>query len=68
MLELIVDTHARGLLYETGGLEREVGVHAARCAAEVYEMPIVILETDPGDVHRWLGDARRAALGLLGIS
>jgi hypothetical protein len=68
MLELIVDTHARGFLYETGGVEREVGVHAARCAAEVYEMPIVILDADPGDVQRWVADARGAALGLLGIS
>ena len=68
MLELIVDTHARGFLYETGGVEREVGLHAARCAAEVYEMPIVILDADPGDHQGWLGDARRAALRLLGIS
>jgi uncharacterized protein YbjT (DUF2867 family) len=68
MLELIVDTHARGFLYETGGVDREVGVHAARCAAEVYEMPIVILDTDPGDVEGWVADAKGAALGLLGIS
>jgi hypothetical protein len=68
MLELIVDTHARGFLYETGGVEREVGVHAARCAAEVYEMPIVILDADPGDVEGWVAHARDAALGLLGIS
>ena len=47
MLELIVDTHARGFVYETGGVERELGLHAARCAREVYEMPIEILETDP---------------------
>jgi nucleoside-diphosphate-sugar epimerase len=65
MLELIVDTHARGFVYETGGVEREVGMHAARCAGEVYEMPIVILETEPGDHERWLGDARQAALRLL---
>src|SRR4051794_4286843 len=65
MLELIVDTHARGFVYETGGVERELGVHAARCAAEVYEMPIAVLDTDPGDHARWLADARQAALRLL---
>jgi hypothetical protein len=65
MLELIVDTHARGFLYETGGVERELGVHAARCAQEVYDMPIAILDTDPADHERWLGDARAAALRML---
>ena len=65
MLELIVDTHARGFVYETGGVPREVGVHAARCAAEVYEMPIEVLHTDPGNHEGWLADARQAALRLL---
>jgi nucleoside-diphosphate-sugar epimerase len=65
MLELIVDTHARGFVYETGGVEREVGLHAARCAAEVYEMPIAVLDTDPGSHEQWLADARQAALSLL---
>jgi nucleoside-diphosphate-sugar epimerase len=65
MLELIVDTHARGFLYETGGVARELGVHAATCAREVYGMPLAILETAPSDHDRWLADAREAALGLL---
>jgi uncharacterized protein YbjT (DUF2867 family) len=65
MLELIVDTPARGFVYETGGEVREVGVHAARCAEAVYEMPIGILETDPADHATWLSDARQAALRLL---
>ena len=65
MLELIVDTHARGFVYETGGVPRELGVHAARCAQEVYEMPIAILDTPPGDHGQWLNDARSAALSTL---
>ena len=65
MLELIVDTHARGFVYETGGVERELGVHAARCAAEVYEMPIEVLTTDPGRHDAWLADARQASLRTL---
>ena len=66
MLELIVDTHARGFVYETGGVVREVGEHATSCAREVYEMPIEVLATDPADHERWLADAREAALRLLG--
>jgi hypothetical protein len=65
MLELIVDTPARGFVYETGGVEREVGVHATRCAEAVYEMPIAILDTPPGDRARWLADARAAALRMV---
>jgi hypothetical protein len=68
MLEFIVDTPARGLVYETGGVEREDGVFAVRCAVETYEMPVEILETHPADHERWLADARAAALGLLGIT
>jgi nucleoside-diphosphate-sugar epimerase len=65
MLELIVDTHARGFVYETGGVERQVGVHAAICAKEVYEMPIEVLATDPAEHEPWLKDARSAAMRLL---
>jgi hypothetical protein len=68
MLEFIVDTPARGMVYETGGMEREEGVFAVRCAVETYEMPVEILETDPADHERWLADAKAAALGLLGIT
>ena len=65
MLELIVDTHARGFLYETGGVEREIGLHAARCARAVYEMPIEVLEADPAEPERWLAAAVDASLRLL---
>jgi nucleoside-diphosphate-sugar epimerase len=65
MLELIVDTPARGFVYETGGVERELGVHAARCAGAVYEMPVEILTTDPRAHADWLRDARDASLRVL---
>jgi nucleoside-diphosphate-sugar epimerase len=65
MLELIVDTHARGFVYETGGVARELGEHAASCAREVYEMPIEVLATDPSDHERWLADARDTALRVI---
>ena len=65
MLELIVDTHARGFVYETGGVARELGLHAARCAKEVYEMPIEVLDSDPREHAAWLRDARAAALKVV---
>ncbi len=68
MLEFIVDTPARGLVYETGGVEREDGVFAVQCAVATYEMPLEILDTDPSDHERWLRDAKAAALRLLGIT
>jgi hypothetical protein len=65
MLEFIVDTPARGMVYETGGMEREDGVFAVRCAVETYGMPVEVLETDPGGHARWLADARAASLRVL---
>ena len=68
MLEFIVDTPARGLVYETGGLEREEGIFAVQCAVATYEMPIEVLDTDPADHERWLTEAKAASLRLLGIT
>jgi hypothetical protein len=65
MLELIVDTPARGMVYETGGLEREDGVFAVQCAVATYAMPVEVLTTDPAEHERWLADARNAALRVL---
>jgi uncharacterized protein YbjT (DUF2867 family) len=65
MLELIVDTHARGFVYETGAVEREVGLHAARCARAAFEMPIEVLDADPLNRETWLADARAASLRVL---
>ena len=65
MLELIVDTHARGFVYETGGVARDVGLHAASCARAAFEMPIEVLDTDPGDHEHWLREARDASLPVL---
>src|SRR5438067_2414912 len=44
MLEHIVDTPVRGLVYETGGQARPEGVAAARRATTTYGMPVEILE------------------------
>jgi prephenate dehydrogenase len=53
MLEHIVDTHVRGLVYETGGVERTEGAALARRAAQTYRMPVEVVETDPAQHDAW---------------
>ncbi|MEA2439183.1 MAG: hypothetical protein QOH76_607 [Thermoleophilaceae bacterium] len=65
MLEHIVDTHVRGLVYETGALERPQGVAAARRAATTYSMPVEILAEDPARHDAWLADALAAVARVL---
>lgn len=65
MLEHIVDTHVRGLVYETGALERPQGVAAARRAAATYSMPVEILAEDPARHDAWLADALAAVARVL---
>ncbi len=62
MLEHIVDTPARGLVYETGGLERPDGVAAANRLSATYSMPVEVVEEAPGEHGVWLS-AMVAAVG-----
>jgi putative NAD(P)-binding protein len=65
MLEHIVDTHVRGLVYETGGIERPEGVAAARRAQATYNMPVEVLATDPAQHDAWLRAATTAVTSVL---
>lgn len=65
LLEHIVDTPARGLVYETGGTERPDGVAAVRRASATYNMPVQVLEADPADRDEWLAAASRAVAAVL---
>jgi voltage-gated potassium channel Kch len=67
MLEHIVDTPVRGLVYETGGLGRPAGIAAARRATATYGMPVEILDTDPSDRARWTRAAVSAVARVLGV-
>jgi nucleoside-diphosphate-sugar epimerase len=60
MLEHIVDTPVRGLVYETGAVERPEGVAAANRAAATYNMPVEILDADPACHDEWTAAARAA--------
>ena len=53
MLEHIVDTPARGLVYETGGVERADALAGARKIAATYNMPLELVETPPGEHDAW---------------
>jgi len=65
MLEHIVDTPVRGLVYETGGVDRPAGIAAARRAAATYAMPVEILEADPGRHDEWTAAALAAVTSVL---
>lgn len=57
MLETLVDTHARGFVYEAAGtVPRRLldsGAALARRAAMTFEMPVEIVGADPGDPPAW---------------
>jgi NAD(P)-dependent dehydrogenase (short-subunit alcohol dehydrogenase family) len=65
MLEHIVDTHVRGFVYETGGLDRPGGIASARRVASTYNMPVEVLATDPAQHDAWLRDATGAVSRIL---
>lgn len=67
--ERVVDTTVRGLVYEGAGtvptelLER--GAAIAREAGRTWEIPLRILDADPGDRREWLAAAGRRVRELL---
>ena len=60
MLEHIVDTPVRGLVYETGGAPREAGVAACSRVAQTYSMPVEVVDADPSQHDAWLAAAASA--------
>jgi nucleoside-diphosphate-sugar epimerase len=65
MLEHIVDTPVRGLVYETGGVERPEGVAAARRVAQTYSMPVEVVEADPSSHDVWTAATAAAVQRVL---
>jgi hypothetical protein len=68
LLERLVDTPVRGIVYEAAGTVEPAllagGAAAVRTAAERWRMPAELVEVDPGDHEAWLA-AMRAAVGRL---
>lgn len=69
LLERLVDTPVRGLVYEgAGSVTSELlvaGAAAVRQAAHTWRMPAAITATDPGDHGAWLAEMRAAVAELL---
>jgi nucleoside-diphosphate-sugar epimerase len=64
MLEAIVDTPVRGLVYEAAGTVQaawlERGAAIARRAAERHRMPVALVQRDPHEHGPWLEEALAA--------
>ena len=64
LLEKLVDTPVRGVVYE-GALPQ--GEAVARAAAETWQIPLEVLTADPAEHGEWLAQARGAIDRLLGL-
>ncbi len=66
MLEALVDTHVRGVVYEgAGAVQRprlEQGAESVRRAGRTYRMPVEVVEAAPRAVEDWVA-AMSAAVG-----
>ncbi len=69
MLEALVDTPVRGVVYEAAGTVQrsrlEAGIEAVGRAAATYRMPIEVVDADPGDLEDWLKAMTQAVDSVL---
>lgn len=69
LLEKLVDSPVRGLLYEArGGGDAAALAAGARAVEEWgrrFRVPVAVLRADPGDHDGWVDAARAAVLGLI---
>ncbi len=69
MLETVVDTPVRGVVYEAAGTASpellEEGAAIARSAASTYRMPVRIADRAPADVDGWVAAMRAAVEAVL---
>ena len=70
MLERLVDTPVRGVVYEAAGslpaALLEQGATLARTASVTYRMPVEAVEVDPEDIGAWVAATRDAVEAVLG--
>jgi hypothetical protein len=64
LLEKLIDTTVRGVVYETAGtVPADVlanGAERVRAACELSRIPFALLDSDPADRDAWLDTARAA--------
>lgn len=70
MLERLVDTPVRGVVYEGAGAAApellEEGVAHARAATDTFQMPVEVVDADPTDHEAWLAAGLAAVRAVLG--
>ena len=68
LLTKLIDTTARGFVYEAAGTVPapilRAGADLVRAAAEASRIPHAVLDADPSDHGRWLQAARSAVEGV----
>jgi uncharacterized protein YbjT (DUF2867 family) len=69
LLERLVDTPVRGLVYEGAGRVApnvlESGARAVRDASRTWRLPVAVTEAKPSDHAAWLAEMRAAVTGML---
>jgi nucleoside-diphosphate-sugar epimerase len=69
LLETLVDTHVRGVVYEAAGTVAPellaAGSELVRRVAETYRMPVELLTEPPADSERWLAAGVRGVDAVL---
>lgn len=70
MLELLVDTHVRGFVYEAAGSAPPEafrhGSELVRQASDRFHMPVAVVEAAPGAHEEWLSATTAAVEQVLG--
>ena len=69
MLDLLVDTPVRGVVFEGAGTlppaHLQEGARAVQRASKTFQMPVAVLGTKPSDRAQWLAEARTAVQTVL---
>ncbi len=70
LLERLVDTHVRGVVYEGAGSVQpkllEQGASLVRRAHDTWNVPVEVVDHDPGDVRGWVEEMAEAVERVLG--
>ncbi len=70
LMEHLVDTPVRGLVYEAAGtvdpLLLEAGTQIVRDASRVWHIPVEVVTADAAEHEAWLGAMKEAVERLLG--
>ena len=69
LLERLVDTPVRGVVYEAAGSVEApllaAGAELVRRAGRTWRIPVAVVETEPDDRERWVEEMAGAVAGLI---